>query len=148
MKILRLLRRATFLIWLSAGLVVCSATLATWAFQLSLQVASLTASAATTAVKHRKEITKAVARAKAKARLRRVLTAVPAVGAGAAVAFEAQDYSSCQEQNPEGSVSDYACEVAELSAEVVDDVLQELPEMVRPTPEWVLAQLPECNVNS
>ena len=123
-----------------------AATLAAWAVSLSTQVATLTANAASTAIRHRKQITKAVAKAKAKWRVRRVLVAIPAVGTVAAFAFEAQDYYAWEAENPDGTAAEYACEVAELSAEVVDAVLQELPEMTRPSPDTVLAMMPTCDV--
>ena len=106
----------------------------------------MSATAASAAVKHRKEVAKAVSKAKAKARLRRVMVAVPAVGTVVAVAFEAQDYSEWQDENPDGTPEDYSCEVAKVSAEIVDEVLQDLPETVRPSPDTVLAWLPNCVV--
>lgn len=48
----------------------------------------MSANAAAAAVRHRKELAEAVARTKAKARLRRLVAAVPFVGAGAIVYFE------------------------------------------------------------
>lgn len=140
----KLIRRTIFLVWLCIGLASGAATLAAWAFSLSTQVATLTANAASTAIRHRKQITKAVAKAKAKGRVRRLLVAVPAVGTVAAFAFEAQDYYAWEAENPDGTAADYACEVAELSAELVDEVLQELPEMTRPSPDAVLAMMPNC----
>ncbi|MFA8387688.1 MAG: hypothetical protein ACEPO2_18875 [Pelagibaca sp.] len=114
------------------------------ALTLTAQVASVTAGASAAALAHRKNLARAVAKTKAKARLRRALVAVPVVGAGAAVAFEAQDFRDWQVDNPEGTFADYSCEVASLSAEVVDDVLQGLPEGVRPSREWMLRQVPDC----
>lgn len=143
----KIIRRTVFLIWLCVGLAVSAATLAAWAVNLSVKVATMTATAATTAVKHRKQIASAVTKAKAKARVRRVLVAVPAVGTALAIAFETQDYNDWQAKHPEGTFSDYSCEVAELSAEVVDEVLQELPEMARPSPDTVLAWMPECEAS-
>jgi histidinol-phosphate/aromatic aminotransferase/cobyric acid decarboxylase-like protein len=56
-----------------------------WALRLSYQVASMSADAAATAIRHREEIAQAVARTKAKARLRRALVALPVAGTAAAV---------------------------------------------------------------
>ena len=140
----RLLRSTVFLMWLCGALAVGTVTLAIQAMTLSAQVATLSAGAAATAIKHRKELANAVARAKAKARLRRMVVAVPFVGGGAALAFEAQDFQDWQARNPDGTFKDYSCEVATLSADVVDDVLQDLPETLRPSRDAVLSQLPEC----
>jgi len=144
LRAFRWLRSSFALLWLCGALAVGTAVLAVQAITLSAQVATLSAGAAATAIKHRKEMAKAVSKAKAKARLRRMLVAVPFVGGGAAVAFEAQDFQDWQIDNPDGTVADYSCEVAALSAEVVDDVLQDLPESVRPSRDMVLKQLPEC----
>ena len=130
--------------WLCGALLISTVALGLQAFTLSAQVATVTASASAAALRHRKELARAATKAKAKARLRRALVAIPIVGTGAAVAFEAQDFQEWQEENPEGSFSDYSCEVASLSAEVVDEVLQDLPESVRPSRDMVLNQLPEC----
>lgn len=145
LRLLRLLRSTVVLMWLCGALAISTITLGVQAAILSAQVATATASAAATAVAHRKSLAKAVSKAKAKARLRRMLVAVPILGAGAAVAFEAQDYQEWQAENPEGDFAAYSCEVAELSAEVVDDVLQDLPETLRPSRDMVLGQLPECD---
>ena len=143
-RFLRLLRSTVVLMWLCGALAIGTLTFGVQAVLLSAQVATATANAAAAAVAHRKSLAKAVSKTKAKARLRRMLVAVPVVGTGAAVAFEAQDYQEWQTNNPDGTFADYSCEVAELSAEVVDDVLQDLPETLRPSRDMVLEQLPEC----
>ena len=137
-------RSILFLGWLSfaLGSVAVGATI--WALHLSATVASMTASAAATALAHRKELAAAVARTKAKARLRRIVVAVPVIGLGAIAVFEEQDFQEWHEENPEGTRQDYACEVALISAELVDEVLQGLPEMIRPAPDTVLGVLPAC----
>ena len=110
-----------------------------------LQVAGLTASAATAAVTHRKELAATVSRVKAKARLRRLVAAIPLAGIAAAAEFERRDFLSWQEENPDGTFGQYGCEASVLSAEVMDEVLQELPEAVRPRKETVLKMLPKCD---
>lgn len=144
LRAFRWLRSTVVLLWLCGALAVGTVVLAVQAITLSAQVATLTAGAAATAVKHRKEMAKAVSKAKAKARLRRMLVAIPFVGGGVAVAFEAQDFQDWLVDNPDGTFAEYSCEVAALSAEVVDDVLQDLPETVRPSRDMVLRQLPDC----
>jgi len=69
---------------------------------------------------------------------------VPVAGIGAAVAFERQDFLEWKEDNPEGDLETYGCEVSVVSAEVVDDVLQDLPEQVRPSRDWLLSRMPDC----
>lgn len=144
-KIVRVFRNVVFLGWLCFALVSTTIAAGIWAVQMATTVATMSASAAATAVAHRKQLVKAVAKAKAKARLRRAIVAVPFVGVGAITYFEEQDYREWLEQNPGGTRQQYACEVASLTAEVVDEVLQDLPEIMRPAPETVLGYVPECN---
>ncbi|MEM7302712.1 MAG: hypothetical protein AAF468_16670 [Pseudomonadota bacterium] len=96
------------------------------------------------AVERKKAVAKAVVRTKAKGRLRRAVVAVPLLGLAAAAAFEHSDFKVWQADNPEGDLAAYGCDVATNSAIVIDDVLQELPESVRPSRNLVLAQLPTC----
>jgi hypothetical protein len=143
-RVFRWLRNTVVLMWLCGALAVSTVALGVQALTLSAQVATVTAGASAAALRHRKDLAKAVSKAKAKARLRRVLVAIPVVGAGAAVAFEAQDFRDWQIDNPEDTFAEYSCEVASLSAEVVDEVLQDLPDGFRPSRDMVLNQLPEC----
>jgi hypothetical protein len=90
-------------------------------------------------------MTKAISKEKAKARLKRLIVAVPLVGTGAALAFEAHDLKIWLEENPDKSPTDYGCELASSSAEVMDEVLAELPEKVRPSSDFVMSKIPECD---
>ncbi len=92
----------------------------------------MTASAAATAVAHRTALAKAVAKTKAKARLRRLIAAAPFVGLAAVGYFEEQDFQEWLLDNPEGTRAEYGCEVAALTAEVLDETLQDLPDSFRP----------------
>jgi hypothetical protein len=47
-------------------------------------------------------------------------------------------------ETPNGSRQQYGCEVLGLTAEVLDEVLQELPERIRPDSDTVLKHMPEC----
>lgn len=138
------LRSLVFLSWLSFGLAFTTVAAGIWVLQLSATVATMSANAAATALAHRKQLAKAVAKTKAKARLRRVIAVIPIVGVGALAYFEEQDYQEWLAENPSGSRQQYACEVSVLTAEIADEVLQELPEMVRPDPDTLLGYLPEC----
>ena len=109
------------------------------------QVATLSASAATAAALHKKQMAKAISKEKAKARLKRLIVAVPLIGTGAAVAFEGNDLKVWLEENPDKSPKDYGCEVASSSAEVMDEVLTEFPKQVRPSRDFIMSQMPECD---
>ena len=144
MRLFKFLRTAGFLATLCIALATTTISLGVWAILLTTQVTAMTASAAATAIAHRKAIAAAVLRTKAKARLRRALVVVPVAGIAAAVAFERQDYLEWKQDNPEGDAEAYGCEVGQVSAEVVDDVLQDLPESVRPSRDFLLSRIPQC----
>lgn len=144
-RILALLRNTIFLLMVIATLAVSTAVLTIKTISLGAQVTAMTASAASAAIAHRKEIAATVARVKAKARLRRVAAAFPFVGIGVVGYFERQDFVEWQEDNPEGTLAEYSCEVATISAEVADEVLQELPESVRPSRDQLLSYLDGCD---
>lgn len=144
----RLIRNTVFVSVLLVSLATATVSLAIWTISLTTQVATLTASAAAAAVSHRKAMARVVAKTKAKARLRRVIAIIPFAGVAAAVVFERQDFLEWQEENPGGEFDDYACEVATLSGEVADEVLQDLPEDFRPSRDFVLSQLPACEGTS
>ena len=97
-----------FLGWLCGVLASLSIGLALWSVQLTANVGILTTEAAVKAVKHRKELSKVLA----KARLRRAIVMMPVAGIGMGVYFEEQDYQEWRLDNPNGSRQDYVCEVA------------------------------------
>ncbi|MCG6560784.1 hypothetical protein MB818_21500 [Ruegeria sp. 1NDH52C] len=144
LSLLKLFRSVVFLGWLCIALASTTIAAGVWAVQLSATVATMSANAAAAAIAHRKQLAKTVAKTKAKARLRRVVAAIPVVGVGALAFFEEQDYQEWLLQNPEGTRQQYACQISILTAEVLDEVLQELPELMRPEPEAVQTYIPEC----
>ncbi|GAB5461480.1 hypothetical protein [Hoeflea alexandrii] len=143
-RLFKLVRTTAFLVVLCVSLATTAVSLGVWAVSLTAQVTTMTASAAAAAIANRKAIAAAVLRTKAKARLRRALVVVPVAGIAAAIAFEREDYLEWKQDNPDGDFEAYGCEVSAVSAEVVDDVLQDLPEQVRPSRDWMLSRLPEC----
>lgn len=143
-KVLKLLRSVVFLGWLCAVLATTSVATVVWAFQMSATVSAMAAKVTAMAATHRKQLTKEIAKTKAKARLRRAVVAVPVAGIAATAYFEEQDFQEWLIDNPGGTRSEYACSIASLSAQVVDEVLQELPETLRPAPETVLSVMPDC----
>lgn len=144
-RILKFMRTTAFLLVLCVSLATTAVSMGIWAISLTAQVTTMTASAAAAAIANRKAIAAAVLRTKAKARLRRALVVVPVAGIAAAVVFEREDYLEWKEDNPDGDLETYGCEVGAVSAEVVDDVLQDLPEKVRPSRDWLLSRMPDCD---
>ena len=140
-----LFKNVVFLVWLLGALASLSIGLTWWSLQLTANVARLTTEATATALKHRKEISRAVAKAKAKARLKRTLVMVPIAGIAAAAYFEEQDYQEWKLQNQNRSRQDYTCEVAALTAEVLDELLQEIPHNLMLSGERLAGQMPKCH---
>ena len=135
--VFRALQNTVFVVWLIAVLASMSLTASLWAAYATWKATQLTYRVAELVVQHRR----AMARAIAKARLRRLASAVPLVGAAAAVYFERQTYYEWQELYPEGTYNDYACDMATLTAEVFDEVL---PATVRPPASLVRGFTPDC----
>jgi len=140
-RLFSLLRNVTFLAMLCMTLATTAVSMGIWALSLTAQVTTMTAA---TAIANRKAIAAVIVRTKATARLRRALVVVPIAGIAAAFAFEREDYLEWKEHNPDGDVEGYGCEVSTVSAEVIDDVLQDLPKQVRPSRDWLLSRLPNC----
>lgn len=138
--IARLLQSTVFLGWMVAILFTTSVAATGWAIHAVYTAATVTAGAAAAAAAHRREI----ARLAAKARLRRMIVAVPVLGGSAAIYFERQEYARWRADNPGATGSDYACFVAGSTGEVLDEVLQELPQRIRPSPDRVRSLLPDC----
>ena len=98
----RLLQSTVFVVWLIVALVSMSLTASAWAVYATWKATQLTYRVAEMAVQHRR----AMAGAIAKARLRRLASAIPFVGAGAAVYFERQSFYEWQELYPDGTYND------------------------------------------
>jgi hypothetical protein len=139
MKLLRLLQNTTFVLFLIVSLTSLTslAVLASiWAVNQTMRVVTMSKAAITQVAQNRRQI----ARLAAKARLRRIVTSVPLAGLAAVGYFEERDRREWLEANPSKTNADYACEVAELTAEVMDEVLAELPWNIQ-LPGWAV---PEC----
>jgi len=138
---LRVCRNTVLVTWLVATLISLSLSVAAWAAYATWRVAQLTYQVGEMAYQHRREL----ARAMAKARIRRMTTAIPIVGVGAAVYFERQAYSEWRELYPDGTLDEYACDMAMLTAGVMDEVFQELPQAVRPSEQMMGNFIPDCD---
>lgn len=166
MKLFRVVRSTLFLGILCVSLLVTVAGLAVHASSLAGKLALATATMAQMALDHKKAMSaaasahradraKAVSRTKAKARIRRWAIAgsaiVPVAGVFAAPTvagyFEVADFNDWKTDNPEGEFGEYACEAGDLSAELIDESLQELPDTIRPDADRVRSWMPECGVS-
>ena len=143
--VFRLFRSAIFLFVLAVGLGLAFLQTSLSLASATAQIATLSANAATAAALHKKQMAKAISKEKAKARLKRLIVAVPLLGTGAALAFEANDLKVWLGENPDKAPTDYGCEVASSSAEVMDEVLAELPEKFHPSSDLIMSRMPECN---
>jgi len=159
MKLFRVVRSTLFLGVLCVSLLTSVAGLAVHAISVTEKLAKTTAAMASAAKAHRLDKAKAVSRArakeKAKARIRRWVVAgsamLPVAGmvAGPTVAgyFEVADFNDWKTDNPEGDFGEYACETGDLSAELIDEALRELPGTIRPDADRVLSWMPECGAS-
>lgn len=134
---MRFLKNTTFVIWLLCSFATLALSTSVWALSQSIRVAALTKTVAAQAVQNRKRI----ARLKAKARMRRVVMAVPVAGIAAGGYFEEKDRRAWLASNPGSTSMDYACEMASLSTEVMDEVLADLPLTLK-LPSWAI---PKCD---
>ena len=137
---LKLFKNVFFLGFLVISLAISTLTLGFHAANLTAKVAVLTSASTVAAVKHRKDIAKVLA----KARLKRFIVAIPILGSGAAVAFEASEFKNWQVANPQKSEVDYLCENASLTIEVFEEVIKDLPESFQVSPEVLGLELKAC----
>ena len=136
MKLLRLLQNTTFVLFLIVSLTSLAVLASIWAVNQTMRVVTMSKAAITQVAQNRRQI----ARLAAKAELRRIVTSVPLAGLAAVGYFEERDRREWLEANPSKTNADYACEVAELTAEVMDEVLAKLPWNIQ-SPGWAV---PEC----
>ena len=137
---LRALRNTVLVAWLIAALIATSVAMTAWATYATWQVAQLTYRVGEMAYQHRR----AMARAIAKARIRRLTVAIPLIGTAAAGYFERRTYYEWRELYPDGTAGEYACDMAALTADVLDEALQDLPERIRPSERRISAFIPDC----
>ena len=133
-KLLALVRNTVFLAGLSLLLLTTTIGAITWGVQTAALATAVTS----------KAVARAVMKTKAKARIRRAVVAIPVVGIGAIVYFEERDFKEWKADNPDGTRQEYGCEVVDATSLVIEEVLQELPEAVRPQPESVFKAIPKC----
>lgn len=91
------------------------------------KVAAVSSALAAARIESEKAKKLAVAKEKAKSRVSRVATAVPFLGLVTAAGFEYTDFMAWKEENPDGSVSDYADEVVTVSKGIAEETFAALP---------------------
>ena len=133
-RLLAFFRNTMFLGALCLLLLTTTIGAITWGIQTAALATAVTS----------KAVAKAVMKTKAKARIRRAVVAIPVIGIGAMVYFEERNFKEWKADNPEGTRQGYGCEVVEATSLVIEEVLQELPEYVRPEPETVFKLIPKC----
>ncbi|ROT99471.1 hypothetical protein [Histidinibacterium lentulum] len=141
-----------FLGWLTVVLATTTVAAGVWVATLTYQLGAATAQLAAAAVAQRQAVSQAVMRAKAKARLRRFVVAIPVAGVAAVAVYEEQDFREWREENPGGTRADYGCVVYDASVEVFDEfmadlepVLENAPPWARPSRETLVGWLGECD---
>ena len=141
---LSLFKNTVFLIWLLCSLASITIFTSIWALQKTFMVAKLSAEITSNTIKHRKEIKKTITKIKAKARLKRIITMLPIAGAAAGIYFEESEFQEWLIDNPNGKRSDYLCEIAEITSEIIDEVIDALPQSIKSGENLLKAITPEC----
>ena len=141
---LSLFKNTVFLIWLLCSLASITIFTSIWALQKTFIVAKLSAEITSNTIKHRKEIKKTITKIKAKARLKRIITMLPIAGAAAGIYFEESEFQEWLIDNPNGKRSDYLCEIAEITSEIIDEVIDALPQSIKSGENLLKAITPEC----
>ena len=145
---LSLFKNTVFLIWLLCSLASITIFTSIWALQKTFIVAKLSAEITSNTIKHRKEIKKTISKIKAKARLKRIITMLPIAGAAAGIYFEESEFQEWLIDNPNGKRSDYLCEIAEITSEIIDA----LPQLIKSGENLLKVITPKCtkksNINS
>ena len=141
---LSLFKNTVFVIWLLCSLATITVFSSIWALQKTFMVAKLSAEITSNTFKHRKEIKKTISKIKAKARLKRIITMLPIAGAAAGIYFEESEFQEWLIDNPNGKRSDYLCEIAEITSEIIDEVIDALPQSIKSGENLLKAITPEC----
>ena len=139
-----LLKNTVFLIWLFCTLASLAVFTSIWALQKTYMVAKLSTEITSNTIKHKKEIKKAILKIKAKARLKRMITMLPFAGAAAGIYFEESEFQEWLLDNPEGTRSDYLCEKADITSEIFDEVINDLPQSIKPNKKLIETIAPGC----
>ena len=141
---LSLFKNTVFVIWLLCSLATITVFSSIWALQKTFMVAKLSAEITSNTIKHRKEIKKTITKIKAKARLKRIITMLPIAGTAAGIYFEESEFQEWLIDNPNGKRSDYLCEIAEITSEIIDEVIDALPQSIKSGEKLLKAITPEC----
>ena len=141
---LSLFKNTVFVIWLLCSLASITVFSSIWALQKTFMVAKLSAEITSNTFKHRKEIKNTISKIKAKARLKRIITMLPIAGAAAGIYFEESEFQEWLIDNPNGKRSDYLCEIAEITSEIIDDVIDDLPQSIKSGENLLKAITPGC----
>ena len=140
----RLFKNTVFLIWLFCFLASLTVFTSIWALQKTYMVAKLSTEITANTIKHKKEIKKTISKIKAKARLKRMITMLPFAGAAAGIYFEESEFQEWLLDNPDGSRSDYLCEITDITSEILDEVINELPQSIKPNKKLIKTISPKC----
>ena len=141
---LSLFKNTVFVIWLLCSLATITVFSSIWALQKTFMVAKLSAEITSNTIKHRKEIKKTITKIKAKARLKRIITMLPIAGAAAGIYFEESEFQEWLIDNPNGKRSDYLCEIAEITSEIIDEIIDALPQSIKSGETLLKAITTEC----
>ena len=73
-----------------------------------------------------------------------MITMLPFAGAAAGIYFEESEFQEWLIENPTGTRSEYLCEIAEITSEILDEVLNDLPQTIKPSGSLLKNITPKC----
>ena len=73
-----------------------------------------------------------------------MITMLPFAGAAAGIYFEESEFQEWLLDNPGGTRSDYLCEIADITSEIFDEVINDLPQSIKPNKNLIETIAPEC----
>ena len=141
---LALFKNTVFLICLVLALVSVSISVSVMAFKATATVTRLSAEATATAIRHKKSIKNALQEGFRKVARKMMMTMIPVAGLAAGAYFEEQEYREWLAENPDGSRSDYLCEMSEITLEVLDEILLDFPKSIAPSESSLNIMIPKC----
>jgi hypothetical protein len=69
---------------------------------------------------------------------------LPFAGAAAGIYFEEKEFQEWLLDNPDETRSDYLCEIADITSEILDEVINDLPQSIKPNKKLIEKIAPEC----
>ena len=73
-----------------------------------------------------------------------MITMLPFAGAAAGIYFEESEFQEWLLDNTGGTRSDYLCEIADITSEILGEVINDLPQSIKSNKKLIETIAPEC----